>query len=93
MQKAIASALKSSGVSFEREVSLSRTDIVDFMVGNVAIECKVKGPATGVIRQVKRYMEHDRVHSLILYTSFHMGLPEKINNKPTSVIKPGMAWL
>ena len=93
MQSAIASALRDQGVSFEREVALSKSDIVDFMVGNVAIECKVNGPALGVFRQVKRYMEHDNVHSLILYTSFHMGLPDMINNKPTLVVKPGLAWL
>lgn len=94
MQLALNDHLRASGIRFEREAILTKKDRVDFLLaGGVAVECKVKGPAMAVFRQCERYVQSDRVWSLILLTAFHMDLPESINGKRCAVVKVGRAWL
>lgn len=93
MQEDLEAWLFKSGLSFKREARLSEKDRVDFLVDRIAVECKVKGPAKGVFRQVERYMRSDLVDGVILVTSFHMGLPDNIEGKPCIVLKAGLAWL
>lgn len=92
-QAAIANALELAGVSFEREVRLSDADIVDFMVGNIAIEVKIKGAKAAIYRQLERYAEHDNVSSILLVTSRSMHLPALINGKPTLVASLSRGWM
>ena len=66
---------------------------VDFMISGTALECKVKGPAMRVYRQVEMYAKFPEVMSILLVTSFHMGLPDLIDNKPAMVYKPGVTML
>lgn len=93
MQEAIESLLTQRGITFQREFVLSKKDRVDFMIGNVAVECKIKGPAMSVYRQIQRYATYDCVQAIVLFTAFHMDLPHFINDKMAIVIKPGKAWL
>jgi hypothetical protein len=83
LQAKIASALTSSSVPFEREVNLTPTDRIDFLVGKVGIEVKVKGSPTEVARQLNRYVQSDRIESLLLVTSkaTHRALPSELNGK------------
>lgn len=93
-QNDLAQALTAQGIAFEREVRLSAGDIPDFIVGDVAIEVKLKGARKmHVFRQLVRYAKHDRVRSLILATNLTMGLPEQLEGKPVFFVALGRAWL
>ncbi|MDQ7981885.1 hypothetical protein QYH69_32195 [Paraburkholderia sp. SARCC-3016] len=92
-QAAIANALGLAGMKFEREVRLSDEDIVDFMIGRVAVEVKIKGAKAAIYRQLERYAEHERVASILLVTSRSMHLPALINGKPTLVASLSRGWL
>lgn len=88
LQSAIASALTDSSVEFEREVELSKTDRIDFLVGTVGIEVKIKGSPTEVARQLNRYVQSPKIESLLLVTakSSHRGLPSSLNGKQIKVL-------
>ncbi|MFM0405270.1 hypothetical protein [Paraburkholderia dipogonis] len=92
-QAAIANALELAGVAFEREVRLSDADIVDFMIGSIAIEVKIKGAKAQIYRQLERYAEHERVTSILLVTSRSMHLPSLIKGKPTLVASLSRGWM
>lgn len=94
MQLAIEAFLTSKTIPFRREWKLTIHDRIDFLLDDgTGIECKVKGPALRVFRQVERYCQAKAIKHLILFTSFHMDLPPEINGVKTTVIKPGGAWL
>lgn len=88
LQCAIASALISSSVPFEREAKLSPTDRIDFLVGEVGIEVKIKGSPTEVARQLNRYVQSEKIQSLLLVTSkaTHRALPSELNGKPIKIL-------
>ena len=92
-QAAIANALELAGVAFEREVRLSEADIVDFMIGSIAVEVKIKGAKAAIYRQLERYAEHERVTSILLVSSRSMHLPSLINGKPTLVASLSRGWM
>lgn len=93
-QSEIASALDHAGVAHEREVRLSAADIIDFMVGEVGIEVKLRGTSkTQIYRQLERYAQHAAVRELVLATNTSMGLPPLINGRPAHVLSLGRAWL
>lgn len=93
-QAAIAEAFARAGVAIEREVRLSPSDIVDFMVGGVAIEVKLRGARKKeVYRQLARYAAHDRVRAVVLVSNLSMGLPETIEGKDAYFVRLGEAWL
>jgi hypothetical protein len=93
-QADLAHALTAQGIAFEREVRLSAADIPDFMVGDIAIEVKIRGARKmDIYRQLVRYAKHERVGSLILATNMTMGLPEQLEGKPVFFVALGRAWL
>jgi len=87
LQDGIESALFTNGVSFQREVRLSATDRPASMVGNIAVEVKVKGSHSDVLRQIQRYAQHDQVTGIVLVTSkaCHRAMPNTLNGKPVVV--------
>lgn len=93
LQAAIEGHLTASGVEFEREVTLAPGDIVDFMVGRIAVEVKIKGARRAIFRQCERYAAHDSVEAILLVTNVAMGFPPEIGGKPTAVLHLGRAWL
>lgn len=80
-------------IDFRREVRLSPTETIDFMVEDIGIEIKINGSAKKIYRQCERYCACDQVQMLILVTNKIMRLPSLINNKTTFVINLGNAWL
>jgi hypothetical protein len=92
-QVEFAAALDAAGVAHKREVQLSKRDIVDFMVGGLAIELKIKGSRTEIARQLERYAEHDRVTEIMLVTCRSIALPPSIGGKPVTVVHASAAWL
>lgn len=88
LQRGIEAALLASGIDAVREVRCGPGERLDLLVGQVGIEVKVKGDWRGVLRQLRRYAEHDEVAALVLVTSVvaHAAhLPELLNDKPAQV--------
>jgi hypothetical protein len=81
-------------IDFAREVRLTGSDIVDFMVGGLAIEVKLHGARKkDVYRQLCRYARHPAVEALVLASNLSMGLPPRIEGKDAYFVKLGEAWL
>lgn len=85
--------LKRTIYSLEREVRLSKKDIIDFMVLGLGIEVKIKGSKTEIYRQLQRYAEFEEVKCLWLITNKAVKLPEYINGKNAYILNLGAAWL
>lgn len=88
MQDAVESALRAEGLAFQREVKRGDTDRIDFLVGSVGLELKVKGSAGDVLRQLERYAAWPDVTELVLLTSkgAHLALPSAVGGKPLLVL-------
>lgn len=87
-QDGIARALTDAGVDFKREVRLTPTDQIDFLIGDRGMEVKLRGSRSALLRQLHRYAEHDRIGSLTLVTSSPRlaALPEVLRGKSVDVI-------
>jgi hypothetical protein len=94
-QQEVAEVLATHGVEFEREFRLSGGDRVDFLVGRVAIEMKIKGGINAVLRQLQRYAQSPLVDEIILLTSRTRlcSMPKTLSDKPIHVALfiPGFA--
>lgn len=92
-QDGIADLLALRGFRFEREVRLNDRDRIDFLVGRVGIEIKVKGSWTDAVRQLQRYAASDRIDELVLITTrlSHAKLISEIGGKPLTIKWVG-AW-
>ncbi|WP_345477972.1 hypothetical protein [Nesterenkonia rhizosphaerae] len=85
MQSTISEALTSAGIDHTREYRLSRRDRIDFLIGTVGIEVKIKGSRADVIRQLGRYAESQQITELILACSMRRllyGVPNEILGVP-----------
>lgn len=68
-QNAIALHLAKAGIVFKSEYKLSPQDRIDFLCeGGVGVEVKVKGSASVVARQLKRYEISPEIVKLVLVT-------------------------
>jgi hypothetical protein len=93
-QADVEQVMTQAGIAFDREFPLTESDIVDFLVGDVGIELKLKGARKkDVYRQLCRYAHHPRVGSLILASNLSMGLPAQIEGKDAYFVRLGEAWL
>lgn len=92
-QVGLQEALERAGIVAQREVQLGDGDIVDFMVGNIAIEMKLKGQRRAILDQLERYARHGDVHEIILLTARCMTLPAHIGGKPAAVGSLSQGWL
>jgi hypothetical protein len=86
MQDAVESALLAEKLEFRREVTRG-ADRIDFVVGSVGVELKVKGSAGEVQRQLERYALWEDLTELVLVTSkgAHRALPSVVGGKPLIV--------
>ena len=80
-------------IGYQHEVRLSQASRIDFMIGKVGVEVKVKGVARSIFKQLQRYAQHDEVDCIILLTNKSMGLPALIEGKPAYYVNMGKAWL
>lgn len=69
VQDGIEYALTNSGIAHSREHRLSDRDRIDFLIGNVGVEVKIKGSRAPLIRQLGRYSRHGDIEELILASS------------------------
>ena len=95
LQEAIERVFLDNHVDFEREVSLTGQERIDFMVAGIGIEVKIHQPPSMVLRQLQRYAQCDQVHHLLLVTavSKHAHLPRSINYKVLDVVFLGWSFL
>jgi hypothetical protein len=85
LQTGIAAALTAEGIVFEREVVIGDGDRIDFLIGALGAEVKLKVSPNDVIRQVHRYVQAEILEAVIVITSsmrLATSLPESMNGKP-----------
>ncbi|MGE4457152.1 MAG: hypothetical protein AB7E13_09455 [Arcobacteraceae bacterium] len=94
LQADICTAFDLHNIPYTREEPLDN-GVVDFMVGGLAIEVKIRGRASAmnIYRQLERYSQSDRVEAILLITSHTMSIPETINNKPAYLLRLGRTQL
>ena len=88
LQDGIETVLRAAGLNYRREVRLSAKDRPDFMVGSIAVEVKINGPALDALRQIHRYSQSDYVGGIVLVTSrasLIAKMPGVLNGKPVVV--------
>lgn len=93
LQQQIESVFIGAGLPFEREVRLSASDRIDFMVGDVGVEVKVGGSRRAIYEQLVRYAKHESIQALILATGVATVLPREIEGKPVYIANLSVAWL
>jgi len=89
IQRDLAFALARRGFrDAEREVRLSATDRLDFLVGGVAIEVKLNGSVGELLRQLSRYAAYERVRELLVVTARLQlsDLPNRLHDKPLACL-------
>lgn len=86
LQASIAGVLDVGGFVFEREARLSDQERVDFMIGDVAVEVKIKGAFIAVVEQLGRYAAVERVGAVLLVTTRRqlLGVPSTLHGKPVA---------
>lgn len=94
LQSDICTAFESLDIPHAREVRLDN-GIVDFMIGGLAIEVKIRSRASAmsIYRQLERYTNDERVEAVLLITSHTMNIPETINAKPAYLLRLGRTQL
>lgn len=87
LQLALEQLFSGLGLEFTREHVLSPIDRLDFFVAGVAVEAKIKGSLTDLMRQLHRYAQHESVRELLVVTpAIRLSrLPRELNGKPVSV--------
>jgi len=93
LQGEIEEEFVSAGVGYRREVRLDDRNIIDFMIGPIGIEVKIKGARLNIFRQIERYAAFGDVEKLLLVTNVPMGMPELVKGKPIHVLNLAKAWL
>jgi hypothetical protein len=93
LHQAIAAEFDAAGISYEREVRLDSKNRIDFMCGDIGLECKIKGGKMSIFRQIERYAEFDEIKKLILVTNVPTGFPPEVNGKPVYILNLAKAWL
>jgi len=93
LQQMIESILQLQGLDVQREVRLTPSDRIDFMVGRVGIEVKVASSLAEVTRQLRRYAITGAVDHLVLVTTKvrHRSIGPDILGVPVTVVVP--PWL
>jgi hypothetical protein len=69
LQAGIEQAFRAAGLDVVREATLGDAGTIDFVLGKLGIEIKVRGSRADVTRQVHRYLQHDDLSALLLVTT------------------------
>lgn len=93
LQAEIEAEFLGAGIDHQREHRLDTNNIIDFMVGTIGIEVKIKGSKLNIFRQIERYAQFEVIKRLILVTNVPMGMPELVKGKPIHIVNLGRAWL
>lgn len=89
LQDGIAAVFDRADIRYEREKSLNETDRPDFMVGGIAIEVKIKGSLSELLRQASRYAGCDQVSAILVVGTPHWlpRVPVELAGKPVRSIR------
>lgn len=87
LQNDLESLLQELEVPHVRERRLG-SGAIDFLAGEIGLECKVDGSAGVVLRQLLRYAGFDEVKVIVLVTSrsTHRWEVSELNGKPFYVV-------
>ena len=79
----LADAMAAEGLEFKQEVTLSPGERIDFMLGRLGLEVKVRQPVQSVLRQLQRYLEQPQLDGLLMVSIRHMpDFPTELAGKP-----------
>lgn len=94
MQMRVEQALLAAGASYQREVVVAGGRI-DFAIGAIGLECKVKDPLAALTRQCSAYTDDPRLNAIVVLTTkmAHRGLPDSLGGKPVRVVWCGGGML
>jgi hypothetical protein len=83
LQAGVRAVLDGAGIQHRAEARLTPLDRIDFLAGDVGIECKVQGSLSELIRQLHRYAQLDEIGSLLVLTTKRRLaiLPATLNGK------------
>ncbi len=95
LHQCLAQLMQEQGIQFEPEVKLNARDRIDFMVGSVGIEVKIKHPLSSVLRQLHRYAQCPEIDELLLISTRapHALTPTEINGKQVKFVFLGWGML
>jgi hypothetical protein len=85
LQNALEVVFGREHVLFSREHRLSPDDRPDFFLpySSIAVEVKISGAISKILRQLERYAQHDDVKGILLVTTrLQHQVPEELNGKP-----------
>lgn len=89
LQAALETLFTAENIGFTREHCLSKEDRPDFYLpdGRIAIEAKIHGGIPSVIKQCRRYAEHETVDGVLLVTkrAVHRIAEKTLAGKPFEV--------
>lgn len=90
LQDGIEKVLKDNRIRFKREFRLGDAGIIDFMVGRIGLEVKIKGSPSAVGRQVVDYLGSPKLDEIVVVTSrilaaSYLRVPELVGKKVTVV--------
>lgn len=80
LQNGIEEVLIKSGIAYKRELSLSTRDRPDFLIDEIAVEVKIKGTLSQLLRQITRYVSHKEVSTVLV-----VGTPAWLNQIPSHI--------
>jgi hypothetical protein len=90
LQQGIERVLVASGHAFRREKHISRKNRPDFLLEDgVAVEVKIEGSLTAVLRQLSRYAEQESISAIVFVTTRAvqaMRIPKEFCAKPVRVV-------
>lgn len=94
LQRGVGRALTTAQIPWRAECVLSPKDRIDFMVGNIGIECKIDHGRASLLRQLFRYAQQDQVAALVVVLGrFNLSsLPSEINGKPLVIVHAARAF-
>lgn len=71
LQASLAVVFAAAGIQLAREHRLNATERPDFyhLADGIAVEVKIQGSASSVLRQLYRYAQHDDVRAVLLVTA------------------------
>lgn len=90
MQKRIGAALSEAGIEHVREAPV-RGGRIDFLVGTIGVEVKIKGSLSDLTRQASAYTDEPGITAILVVTTrfAHRRLPETMGGKAIRVLCVG----
>ena len=94
LHQAIALALNTSGIAYDREYRLGPRNRIDFFLsGGIGIEAKKGKPnSNAVLCQLERYAAYTSITSLIVVMETSIDLPLALSGKPLKIINLHKLW-